>query len=114
MMVLGRLALAGACMAAPDVVVGLLGFPERSSTTRTFARMVGGRDLAVALAIVATGAERTAHRRTLQIAALVDLGDVACISIAAARDPAMRAAAIRNLPFAGGSAAFSFLAARSV
>ncbi len=114
LMVLGRLALFGACLAAPDLVVGMLGFPERSATTRAFARMVGTRDLAIALLLVSTAPDRVAHRRALQIAGLVDLGDVVCIWIGAARDPAMRKAAVTNLPFAGGSAMFSFLAARSV
>jgi len=113
MMVIGRLALAGACVAAPNVVVLLLGFPERSSTARAFARMVGVRDLAVALVLMATAADPVAHRRALRIAGMVDVGDVLCISAGAAADPAMRRAAVRNLPFAGGSAVFSFLAARS-
>jgi len=113
LMVLGRLGLFGACVAAPDLVVGVLGFPDRSPTTRAFARMVGVRDLAIALVLVSTASDRAAHRRALQIAGLVDLGDVVCISMGAVRDPALRKAAISNLPFAGGSAVFSFLAARS-
>ncbi len=63
--------------------------------------------------LVATAADPTASRRALQIAGLVDVGDVVSISLGAARDPALRGAALRNLPFAGGSALFSFLAARS-
>jgi len=113
LMVLGRLGLAGGCFAAPDVVASVLGFPQRSSTVRTFARMLGVRDLAVALVLVATASDPAIHRRAVQIAGLVDVGDAVCISIGAARDPAMRKAAIRNLPFAGGSALFCFLAARS-
>jgi len=113
LMVLGRLGLAAGCFAAPDVVASVLGFPQRSSTVRTFARMLGVRDLAVGLVLVATASDPVIHRRAVQIAGLVDVGDAVCISIGAARDPAMRKAAIRNIPFAGGSALFCFLAARS-
>jgi len=112
LMVLGRLGIAAGCFTSPDLVAGVLGFPDRSSTTRAFARMLGVRDLAVALVLVATAADDTLHKRAVQIAGLVDLGDVLSISIGAAKDPAMRAAAARNLPFAGGSALFCFLAAR--
>ena len=112
-MVLGRLGLAAGCFTAPDLVAGTLGFPDRSPTTRALARMVGVRDLAVALALVATASDPSVHRRVIQIAGLVDLGDVLSVSVGASRDPAMRTAAVRNLPFAGGSALFSFLAARS-
>jgi len=114
LMVLGRLGLAAACLTAPDLVVRLLGFPERSSTARAFARMLGVRDLAVALVLVATASDPTLHRRAMQIAGGVDLGDVVAVSLGAARDPALRPAAVRNLPFAGGSALFSFLAARTL
>ena len=113
LMVLGRLGLAAGCFAAPDAVASVLGFPQRSSTVRTFARMLGVRDLAVGLVLVATASDPVIHRRAVQIAGLVDVGDAVCISIGAARDPAMRKAAIRNIPFAGGSALFCFLAARS-
>ncbi len=113
LMVLGRLGLAAACFATPGLVVTVLGFPERSSTARTFARMLGVRDLAVALVLVATATDPAVHRRAMQIAGLVDAGDVLAISLGAARDPALRGAALRNLPFAGGSALFSFLAART-
>ena len=41
LMVAGRLGLAAGCLVAPDLVIRLLGFPERSSTVRTFARMLG-------------------------------------------------------------------------
>lgn len=113
LMVLGRLGLAAACFAAPNQVVTLLGFPERSSTARSFARMLGVRDLAMALVLVATSSDPAVHRRAVQIAGLVDAGDVVSISLGAVRDPAMRRAALRNLPFAGSSALFCFLAARS-
>ena len=113
LMVLGRVGLAASCFASPDLTAGVLGFPDRSPTTRAFARMLGGRDLAVALVLVATAADPALHRRAVQIAGLVDLGDVLAISLGAARDPTMRTAAIRNLPFAGGSALFCFFAARS-
>ena len=113
LMVAGRLGLAAGCLAAPDLVIRLLGFPERSSTARTFARMLGVRDLAVALVLVSTAGDSAAHKRAVQIAGLVDLGDVAAIALGAA-DPGMRSAAVRNLPFAGSSALFCFLAARSI
>lgn len=113
LMVLGRVGLAAGCFISPDLVAGVLGFPERSSTTRAFARMLGVRDLAVALVLVATAADDALHKRAVQIAGLVDLGDVLAISIGAAADPAMRKAALRNLPLAGGSALFCFVAARS-
>ncbi len=113
LMVLGRLGLAAGCFTAPDLVAGALGFPDRSPTTRAFARMLGVRDLAIGLVLVATASDAAVHRRAVQIAGLVDLGDVVAISVGAVRDPAMRSAALRNLPFAGGSALFCFLAARS-
>ena len=114
LMVAGRLGLAAGCLASPGLVVSLLGFPERSSTARTFARMLGVRDLAIALMLVSTAADSAAHKRAVQIAGLVDLGDVAAIALGAATDPALRPAAVRNLPFAGSSALFCFLAARSI
>lgn len=113
LMVAGRVALGVGCLAAPGVVVRLLGFPERSAGMRVLARMVGVRDLAVALVLVSTAADTESHRRAVQIAGLVDIGDVAAAALGAAADPALRPAAIRNLPFAGSSAAFSFLASRS-
>ena len=113
LMVAGRLTLGFACLCAPGLVVRVLGFPERSSTARALARLIGVRDLSMALVLLATASDPAAHRRALQIAGLVDVGDVACVSLGAARDPAMRSAAVRNAPFAGGSALFSFLAARS-
>jgi len=113
LMVLGRVGLAAACFAAPDLLIGALGFPGRSSTTRTFTRMLGVRDLAVALVLLATASDPAVHKRAIRVALLVDVGDVLCISSAAARDPEMRAAAFRNLPLAGGSAVFSYLASRS-
>lgn len=112
LMVAGRLGLGAACVAAPGLVVRLLGFPDRSPTARTFARMLGVRDLAMGLVLLATAGDPQAHRRAVQIAGLVDLGDVAAIAAGAATDAGMRAAAVRNLPFAGGSALFCFLAAR--
>ena len=113
LMVLGRLGLAAACLTSPDLVAGVLGFPDRSPTTRAFARMLGVRDLAVALMLVATVSDGAMHKRAIQIAGVVDLGDVLAISAGALRDPTMRPAALRNLPFAGGSALFCFLAARA-
>ena len=114
LMVLGRLGLAVGCFTSPDLVAAVLGFPDRSPTTRAFARMIGVRDLAVALLLLATASDPAVHRRALQIACLVDVGDVLSVSVGAIRDPAMRDAALRNLAFAGSSAAFSLLAARSV
>ena len=113
MMVAGRLGLGAGCLAAPGLVVRLLGFPERSSTTLAFARMIGVRDLAVALVLVATGPDPVVHRRAVLVAGLVDVGDAVCVAVGAARDPAIRTAAIRNVPFAGSSALFCFLAASS-
>jgi len=113
LMALGRFGLAAACFTTPDLLIGVLGFPGRSPTIRTFTRMLGVRDLAVALVLLAGGADRSAYRRAVQVALVVDIGDVLCISLAAARDPAMRSAAARNLPLAGGSALFSILALRS-
>lgn len=113
LMVLGRVGLAVSCFVSPDLVAGVLGFPQRSPTTRAFSRMLGVRDLAVALMLVATASDDAIHKRAVQIAGLVDLGDVVSISIGAAVDPTMRKAALRNLPFAGGSALFCLLAARS-
>jgi hypothetical protein len=112
-MVAGRVGLAAGCFAAPDLILRGLGFPDHSSTARTFARMLGVRDLALALLLTATASDPAVHRRAVQVAGLVDLGDVASISLGAVRDPALRPAALRNLPFAGGSALFCFLAARS-
>jgi len=112
LMVIGRVGLGVACLAAPGVVVRLLGFPERSSTARVLARMLGVRDLAMGLVLVATASDPVAHRRAVRIAGLVDLGDVAAVTLGAVADPEMRGAAARNLPFAGGSALFCFLAAR--
>ena len=83
-------------------------------TARTFARMLGVRDLALGLAIAATAHDAEAHRRTLQIAGLVDVGDVLSIAVAGARPGPMRAALLRNLPFAGGSAVASFVTATTV
>lgn len=114
LMVAGRLGLAAGCLVAPDLVVRLLGFPERSSTARTFARMLGVRDLAVALVLISTAGDSAGHRRAIQIAGMIDLGDVGAIALGAATDPRMRTAALRNLPFAGSSALFGFLAARKV
>jgi len=111
-MVAGRLGLAAACLAAPGLVLRLLGFPDRSSTARTLARMVGARDLATALFLVVTASDPNAHRRAIQIAGLVDVGDVAAVAIGAAHDPNLRVAAARNLPFAGTSALLCLLAAR--
>ncbi len=114
LMVAGRVALGAGCLTAPGIVVRLLGFPERSASLRVMARMIGIRDLAVALVLVTTAADAAAHRRALQIAGLVDIGDVAAVAIGAAAYPELRPAAIRNLPFAGGSAVFSLLASRTI
>ncbi len=113
LMVGGRLALAAACLAAPRLVLRLLGFPERSSTACAFARMLGVRDLSMALALLATATHPASHKRVMRIAGFVDLGDVAAVAVGAVGDPALRPAAARNLPFAGGSALFSLLAARA-
>lgn len=113
LMVAGRLGLTAGCLTSPDLVAGVLGFPDRSPTTRAFVRMLGVRDLAVALVLVATACDPAMHKRAVQIAGLVDLGDCLAISVGAVRDPTMRSAAVRNLPFAGTSALFCFLAARS-
>ncbi|MEO5680492.1 MAG: DUF4267 domain-containing protein [Acidimicrobiales bacterium] len=113
LMVAGRLGLGIACLAAPGLVVRLLGFPDRSGTASTFARMIGVRDLGVALFLLATAADPAAHRRAQQIAGLVDVGDVAAVALGAVGDSRLRTAAARNLPFAGTSAIFSFLAARA-
>lgn len=114
LMVAGRFGLGAACLLAPNLVGKALGFPHQSTTTRVFIRMLGVRDAAVGLVLLATASDRDAHRRALQIAGLVDVGDVASIALGGARDPALRGAALRNLPFAGGSALFSFWAARRV
>lgn len=113
LMVAGRLGLAAGCLAAPGLVVRLLGFPEDSSTARTFARMIGVRDLGVALVLLISAADPSVHKRVAQVAGLVDVGDGAAVAIGALNDPAMRRAAARNVPFAGSSALFCFLAARA-
>jgi hypothetical protein len=110
----GRFVLGALCLLAPTLVLKLLGFPERSTTAKTFARMLGVRDLAVGLVILATREDAAIHRKALQAAALVDLGDLAAISLAGLRDPALRRAALLNLPFAGGSAAATLLVADEV
>lgn len=114
MMVAGRLGLAAACFVAPDLLVGVLGYPERSSALRNFTRMLGVRDLAVALMLLVAPSDRLVQRRAMQVALVVDVGDALCISLAAAKDPAMRPAAVRNVPLASASALFSYLASRAV
>lgn len=113
LMVAGRLGLGVACLVAPRLVLRLLGFPDASPTARAFARMLGVRDLSMALVLLATATHPASHRRAMRIAGLVDLGDVAAVAAGAVGDPALRPAAVRNLPFAGGSALFSLLAARA-
>ena len=110
----GRFVLGALCLLAPTLVLRLLGFPERSTTAKTFARMLGVRDVAVGLLILATRDGGGTHKRALQVAGLVDVGDLAAITLAGLRDPALRKAAARNVPFAGGSALTSFLVADEV
>ena len=113
LMVGGRLGLGVACLVAPRLVLRLLGFPDGSPTERAFARMLGVRDVSMALVLLATATHPASHRRAMRIAGLVDLGDVAAVAAGAVRDPELRPAAVRNLPLAGGSAVFSLLAARA-
>ena len=104
----GRIGLGVACLSRPELVLRTLGFPDDTPTTRTFARMLGIRDMAVALALLGTAGDERRHRRLLVIAGLIDVGDAVAIAGAAAKDVRMALAAKLNVPMAAGSAAFSF------
>jgi hypothetical protein len=110
-MVGGRVGLGLACLVAPGLCLRVLGFPDAGRTARTLATMVGARDLAMALCILAASGDRATLRRVLQVCGALDVADAAVVGVAGARDRRLRRAALTNLPFAGGSALFSFVTA---
>ena len=110
-MVLGRVGLGLACLVAPGLCLRVLGFPDESRSARTLATMVGARDLTMAVCILAAAGDRVTLHRILQVCGGLDLADATIVGVAGARDRRFRRAALTNLPFAGGSALFSFVTA---
>jgi hypothetical protein len=84
-----RLGVGGACLVSPDLVLDVVGGPDRDDpTTQLVARVLGGR-------LVLQGiADLTWGRRTRGVGVVVDLAHAASMLPAAARWPTHRRTAL--------------------
>jgi hypothetical protein len=98
----GRTAIGVAAVLATRPALRMLGFEATDTSTRTLARVAGGRDIALGLLAFAARDDRAALREATATAAAVDLGDAICFAIAG-RDPAAGRAAVQGI--LSGSAA---------
>lgn len=91
----------GALLATRPALKGL-GFGAADTSTRTLARIAGGRDIALAALAFAARDDRAALREATAVATAVDLTDAICFAIAG-RDRAAGRAAVQGI-LAGGAA----------
>lgn len=98
----GRLGLGVSALVVTDRALQALGFAQPDSAGRALARLVGTRDVALALLALAARDDREALRDAVLAGAAVDALDAVSLGLAAS-DPATRSAALRGL--AAGSAA---------
>jgi hypothetical protein len=99
----GRIAIGLAALAAPNIA-GRVMFGRRGSTagTSVFARMLGGRDLALGLGVVIAVDRGAPVRGWLEAGALADGVDLAAALLA--RDEIPRATLVTTIVFAAGGA----------
>jgi hypothetical protein len=99
-----RLAVGGAAFFATRPALRALGFGESDASGRALARVLGGRDLAVAAVTVASRDDRAALRTATLAAAALDAADAVAFALTL-RDPALRRAGIGGVVSAGAAAA---------
>lgn len=99
----GRTAIGVGALLATRPALKVLGFEAADTSTRTLARIAGGRDIALGLLAFSARDDRAALRDAAAAAAAVDLGDAICFGIAG-RDPAAGRAAVQGIVSGGGAA----------
>jgi hypothetical protein len=82
-----------------------LGFSESDATGRTFARVLGARDMGVSWLTLALRDDPHALRRVILVSSCLDLADAVAFGVAAA-NPETRRPGLIGL-FSGGSAALA-------
>jgi hypothetical protein len=99
----GRIGIGVGAMFATRPALKVLGFDGSDTSSRSLARIAGGRDIALGLLTFAVRDDRAALREATAVAAAVDLGDAIVFGIAG-RDPAAGRAAVQGI-LSGGAAA---------
>ncbi len=84
-----------------------LGFSESDATGRTFAKVLGGRDIAMGTLTLAVRHDPATLRTAILASSLLDVADSAAFAVAAA-DPETRRPGIVGV-FSGGAAALAGL-----
>lgn len=107
----GRIAIGVGALLATRPMLKALGFEATDTSTRSLARIAGGRDIAIGLLAFAARDDRAALREAAAAAAAVDLGDAVCFAIAG-RDPAAGRAAVQGILSGGAAAAVGAWAVR--
>lgn len=103
----GRMALGVSALLAPRPALKALGFPETDGTSVALTRLVGTRDIAVALLTLAARDDLGPLRTATAVSAAVDAADALALGLAG-RDPAARRAGTVGI-LSGGSAALAGL-----
>jgi len=103
----GRLALGAGALLTPGAALKALGFKKFEGTSLALTRLVGTRDVAVALLTLAARNNLRALRTATAVSAAVDAGDALSLGLAG-RDPAARHAGVVGVA-SGGAAALAGL-----
>jgi hypothetical protein len=107
----GRVALGVGVLLATEPGLRALGFSEVDATSRTLARLVGTRDIALGLVTLAARDDLRSLRSATAVSALVDAADAVGLGLAG-RDPSARQAGLVGGASGGAAALAGFLAWR--
>lgn len=88
-----------------------LGFSESDATGRTFARILGARDIGVGALTLAVRHDPSALRNVILVSSCLDLADAVAFGTATA-NPETRRGGLTGIAFGGGAAVAGFWAWR--
>lgn len=107
----GRVGVGIATFFATRPALRALGFSETDATGRTFARILGARDIGVGALTLAVRNDPNALRNVILASSCLDLADAVAFATAAA-DPGTHRGGITGVAFGGAAAVAGFWAYR--
>jgi hypothetical protein len=107
----GRTAIGIGALLATRPALRALGFDASDTSSRSLARIAGGRDIALGVLTFAARDDRVALREVTAVATAVDVGDAIAFGIAG-RDPAAGRAAVQGILSGSAAAAIGAWALR--
>ena len=98
-----RAGLGASILAFTDRTIEGMGFEGVDDTAHALGKLLGGRDLAIGLAVIAAGGDAEKLRRLTAMATIVDAADAIALSLAARDRRGARRGALGGAAFAGAA-----------